>query len=46
MISFLTKKVKEKYEALDFLDVAEITEIIEKFKGKHPNIIWDEREQN
>ena len=32
------KKVKEKYEALDLLDAAQITKIIEKFKGKHPNI--------
>ena len=31
-------KVKEKYQALDLLDVAKITEMIEKFKGKHPNI--------
>ena len=32
------QKVKEKYEALDLLDAAKITEIIEKFKGKHPDI--------
>ena len=32
------QKVKDKYEALDLLDVAKITEIIEKFKGKHSNI--------
>ena len=32
------QKVKDKYEALDLLDVAKITEIIDKFKGKHPNI--------
>ena len=32
------QKVKDKYEALDLPDVAKITNIIEKFKGKHPNI--------
>ena len=32
------QKMKEKYEALDLLDVTNITEMIEKFKGKHPNI--------
>ena len=32
------QKVKDKYEALDLLDVAKITKMIEKFKGKHPNI--------
>ena len=32
------KKVKDKYEALDLLDVAKITVIIEKFKGKHHDI--------
>ena len=32
------QKVKDKYQALDLLDVTKITEIIEKFKGKHPNI--------
>ena len=32
------QKVKDKYEALDLPDAAKITEIIEKFKGKHPNI--------
>ena len=31
-------KVKHKYEALDLLYVAKITDMIEKFKGKHPNI--------
>ena len=28
------QKVKDKYEALDILDVAKIIEMIEKFKGK------------
>ena len=32
------QKVKDKYETLDLSDVAKITEIIETFKGKHPNI--------
>ena len=32
------KKVKDKYEALDLLDVAKITEMIDKVKGKHQNI--------
>ena len=32
------EKVKEKYEALDLSDVDKITKMIEKFKGKHPNI--------
>ena len=32
------KKVKDKYEALDLPDAAKITEMVEKFKGKHPNI--------
>ena len=32
------QKVKEKYEALDLPDVAKITKMIDKFKGKHPNI--------
>ena len=32
------QKVKDKYEALDLLDAAKITKMIEKFKGKHPNI--------
>ena len=32
------QKVKDKYEALDLPDVTKITEMIEKFKGKHPNI--------
>ena len=32
------KKVKDKYDALDLLDVVKITEIIEKFKCKHPDI--------
>ena len=32
------QKVKDKYEALDLLDATKITEMIEKFKGKHPNI--------
>lgn len=31
-------KVKDKYEALDLPDATKITEAIEKFKGKHPNI--------
>ena len=32
------KKLKDKYEALDLPNVGNIIEIIEKFKGKHPNI--------
>ena len=32
------EKVKDKYEALNLSYAAKITEIIEKFKGKHPNI--------
>ena len=32
------QKVKDKYQALDLLDATKITEMIEKFKGKHPNI--------
>ena len=32
------QKVKHKYEALDLQDAAKIIEMIEKFKGKHPNI--------
>lgn len=32
------KKVKDEYEALDFLDEALDTEIIKKFKTKYPNI--------
>ena len=32
------QKVKDKYEALYLLDIAKIIEIIEKFKGKHPDI--------
>ena len=29
------QKVKDKYETLDLPDATKITEIIEKFKGKH-----------
>ena len=32
------QKVKDKYEALDLPDETKITEMIEKFKDKHPNI--------
>ena len=32
------QKVKDIYKSLDLLDVAKITKMIEKFKGKHPNI--------
>lgn len=32
------QKVKDKYEALDFPDAAQVTKIIEKFKGKYPKI--------
>ena len=32
------KKVRDKYNALDLLDLAKVTKIIEKFKGKHPYI--------
>ena len=32
------QKVKDKYDALDLPNVANITEIIEKFKGKHLDI--------
>ena len=32
------KKVKDKYEALYLPNASNITKMIEKFKGKHPNI--------
>ena len=32
------QKVKNKYQALNLPDATKITEMIEKFKGKHPNI--------
>ena len=32
------QKVKEKYQALSLPDATKITEMIEKFKGKYPNI--------
>ena len=32
------QKVNDKYKALDLLDVTKITKMIDKFKGKHPNI--------
>ena len=32
------QKVKDKYETLNLLDATKIIEMIEKFKGKHPNI--------
>ena len=32
------KKIKDKYQALDILDATKIIEMINKFKGKHPNI--------
>ena len=32
------QKVKDKYNALDLLDAAKVTKIIEKLKGKHPDI--------
>ena len=32
------QKVKEKYQTLDLPNVAKIIEMIEKFKGKYPNI--------
>ena len=32
------EKVKDKYNALDLLDAKKVTKIIEKFKGKHPDI--------
>ena len=34
------EKVKEKYDALDISDSTKISEMIEKFKGKHPNIAF------
>ena len=36
------KKVKDKYNALDLLDVENFTEIMEKHKGKHLDIafVW------
>ena len=37
------KKVKDKYNALYFLDVAQVIEIIKKFKGKYPNIALEQR---
>ena len=30
--------VKDKYDALDFLDATQVMKIIEKFKIKYPNI--------
>ena len=30
--------VKDKYDALDFLDATQVTEIIDKFKRKYPDI--------
>ena len=32
------QKVKDKYQALNLPDATKITEMIEKFKGKYPNI--------
>ena len=32
------QKIKEKYNALDFLDATQITDIFEKFKGKYLDI--------
>ena len=32
------KKVKDKYNALDLLDVTKVAKIIEKFMDKHPDI--------
>ena len=32
------QKVKDKYQALSLPETVKITEMIEKFKGKHPNI--------
>ena len=32
------QKVKDKYQALSLPDATNIIEMIEKFKGKHPNI--------
>ena len=32
------QKINDKYEALDLLDATKIIEMIDKFKGKHPNI--------
>ena len=32
------KKVNNKYNSLDIHDVTKITNMIEKFKDKHPNI--------
>ena len=32
------KKVRDKYNALDLLDMAKVTEIIKKFKGKNLDI--------
>ena len=37
-VNYYRQKVKDKYEALDLLDVAKNTKMIKKFKGKHPNI--------
>ena len=33
------QKVKDKYQALSLPDARNITEMIEKFKGKYPNIV-------
>ena len=32
------QKVKDEYQALSLSDATKITEMIEKFKGKYPNI--------
>ena len=32
------QKVKDKYQALSLPDATKITKMIEKFKGKYPNI--------
>ena len=37
-VDYYRQNVKDKYNALDLLDVTKVTKIIEKFKGKHPNI--------
>ena len=40
------QKFKDKYQALNLPDVTKITEMIEKFKGKYPNIAWNDNGQN
>ena len=40
-IDIYRQKVKDKYQALSLPDATKITEMIEKFKGKCPNIVLE-----